>query len=137
MFASWNFARFGRDLISGGQMRFEMRFGAVLLGASLLAGCTSAKEGQWNTAQAAMQGSPAFKRGIIADCTKQIGSRRLEDRQTVAKLMNVSIVRVPAAFCNRFFNAWASGRLTYRDIQGIHSQTADNSRFVRVLQGRE
>ena len=118
-------------------MGFEMRFGAVLLGAALLAGCTSTKEGQWNSAQAAMQGSPAFKRQIIADCTKQIRSRRLEDRQTVAKLMNVGIARVPTAFCNRFYNAWASGRLSYRDIQGIHSQTADNSRFVRILQGRE
>ncbi|WFP74783.1 hypothetical protein [Mesorhizobium sp. WSM4906] len=118
-------------------MRFEMRFGAVLLGASVLAGCTSAKESRWNSAQAAMQGSPAFKRGIIADCNKQVGSEQLKDRQAVARLMNVSVARAPAAFCSRFFNAWASGRLSYRDVQGIHSQTAANSRFVRILQGRQ
>ncbi|AZO30839.1 MULTISPECIES: hypothetical protein [unclassified Mesorhizobium] len=118
-------------------MRFEMRFAAVLVGAALLAGCTSANEGQWNTAQAAMQGNPAFKREVMADCVKQVGSRQLKDRQAVAKLMNVSVARVPSAFCSRFFNAWASGRLTYRDFQGIHSQTADKSRFVRILQGRK
>jgi len=118
-------------------MRFEMRFGAVLLGAAILAGCTSVSEGEWKTAQTVMQGSPAVKREVMTDCLKQLGSEPLKDRQAIAKLMNVSVARVPAAFCGRFLNAWASGRFSYRDFQGIHSQTADHSRFIRVLQGRE
>ncbi|MEW6630587.1 MAG: hypothetical protein AB1440_06935 [Pseudomonadota bacterium] len=135
--ASSNFAWFALYWISGGNMRFEMRFGAVLLGAAILAGCTSVSEGEWKTAQTVMQGSPAVKREVMADCIKQLGAEQLKDRQAIAKLMNVSVARVPAAFCSRFLNGWASGRFSYRDFQGIHSQTADNSRLIRVLQGRE
>ncbi|WP_217577580.1 hypothetical protein [Mesorhizobium sp. GbtcB19] len=118
-------------------MRFNMRFGAVLLGAAMLAGCTSVNEGQWKTTQAVMQGSPAVKRQLVAGCIKRLGSMAPTDRQAVATLMNVSAARVPSAFCSRYLNAWASGRFTYRDFQGLGSSTADKSRFVRVLQGRE
>ncbi|MFD1986557.1 hypothetical protein ACFSOZ_29390 [Mesorhizobium newzealandense] len=111
------------------------RFGALLLGAALLSGCNDVTEGQWKTATTVFHGSPALKKQVIADCIVRVGSGPLDKKKAAAALMNVSVNRFPSAFCNRFMNAWASGRPTYQDFRNINSDTADNSRFMRILQG--
>lgn len=116
-------------------MRFELRFGALLLGAALLSGCTMT-EGQWNTTRAALKGSPAIRQEAIAKCAVRLQSKPLGQRREMAKLMNVSLDRSPRVFCNRFVNAWAGGRLSYAKFRALFSLSADNSDYIAMLQGR-
>jgi hypothetical protein len=49
-------------------MNIATRFAAVMVGTSLLAGCTTLTEGEFNTMHATLEGSPAVKRMVIKDC---------------------------------------------------------------------
>lgn len=117
-------------------MNIATRFAAAVVGASLLAGCTTMTEGEFNTMHATLEGSPAVKRMAIRDCIAREKSTPLGEKKTYAAFMNVSVARYETAFCNRISNALANGRLTYADYVKLHSPTADNSKVIRIMQGR-
>ncbi|WP_095091376.1 hypothetical protein [Mesorhizobium sophorae] len=117
-------------------MRFESRLGALLLGAVMLAGCTTLSEGEFNNAQAVLSGSPAIKAKVIKECISDQAKLPLAERKTVAEVVNVSLERQPATTCNRLWNAVARGRITYADYRNLSSSSADSSKVIKILQGR-
>ncbi|MER8863225.1 hypothetical protein NKI19_05820 [Mesorhizobium sp. M0751] len=117
-------------------MNIATRFAAAMIGASLLAGCTTLTEGEFNTMHATLEGSPVTKRTAINECIARERSTPLAERKTFAAFMNVSVAKHDSAFCNRLYNAVANGRLTYADYRRLSSPTADNSKVIKILQGR-
>lgn len=102
---------------------------AVVSAAVFMAGCVS--ESSYNRAQEIVRGSPAAKRDAIDRCYQ--GARRVSParKAEMARIMNVSPRRdVARIYCQRTFNAIASGRMTHRDLQ------TRSPRFIRVIQGR-
>lgn len=116
-------------------MNIAMRFAAVLVGASLLAGCTSMSESEFNTLPVTL-GSPAAKRSVINECVADERTTSQSDKNNLSALMNVSPARYETAFCNRLFNALANGKITYADYRKMLSPSADNSKLIKILQGR-
>jgi len=116
-------------------MNIAMRFAAVLVGTSLVAGCTSVSEGEFNNLQATL-GSPAAKRSVIANCIVNQRRTPARDKSTYAAIMNVSPARYETAFCNRLFTALANGKITYADYRNLTSPTADSSKVIKIMQGR-
>lgn len=117
-------------------LNIATRFAAVMVGTSLLAGCTTLTEGEFNTMHATLEGSPAVKRMVIKDCIARERATRLGEKKTYAAIMDVSVAKYETAFCSRISNALANGRLTYADYVKLHSPTADNSKVIRIMQGR-
>lgn len=107
----------------------------VVVGAIMLSGC-AATEGQFNTINAGMRGSPAFKKDFMAHCVAGLGAKPLGYRKEWAKLINTSVEALPEVYCKRYINAMLSGRMSYADYKGGLSRTADNSRLIAILQGR-
>jgi hypothetical protein len=117
-------------------MLFNVRIGVALLGAAMLAGCNTVTEGQWNTAQAVIQGSPAVKRDVIKGCLAHQAAKPLAERKLESEVLNVRLERVPSVYCNRLWNAFAKGRITYADYLKLWSSTADNSKVIKIMQGQ-
>lgn len=116
-------------------MNIAVRFAAVLVGASLVAGCTSMSEGEFNTVHAYL-GSPAAKRSAINECITDERATSQADKNNLSALMNVSPAIYETAFCNRLVNALANGKITYADYRKMLSPSADNSKLIKILQGR-
>ncbi|MER8829881.1 hypothetical protein NKH73_27670 [Mesorhizobium sp. M0938] len=117
-------------------MSIATRFAAVIVGASLLAGCTTLTEGEFNSMHATLEGSRAVKRMVIKDCIAREKATPLGEKKTYAAFMNVSVAKYETAFCSRLNNALANGRLTYADYVKLHSPAADHSKLIRIMQGR-
>jgi outer membrane murein-binding lipoprotein Lpp len=116
-------------------MKIVKRFGAAIVGAALLAGCTSLSEGEFNTLQTAL-GSPAAKRQVIKECLADERVTPATQKNTYAAIMNVSPANYETAFCNRLFNALARGKITYSDYRKLLSPDADSSKVIKIMQGR-
>ena len=116
-------------------MNIAMRFAAVLVGTSLVAGCTSMSEGEFSTMHAGL-GSPAAKRYVINECVADERATSQADKNNLSALMNVSPARYETAFCSRLVNALANGKITYADYRKMLSPSADNSKLIKILQGR-
>jgi hypothetical protein len=116
-------------------MNIAIRFAAVLVGTSLVAGCTSISEGEFNNLHAKL-GSPAVKRSVIADCIADERRLPVREKNAYAAIMNVSPARYETAFCNRLFTALANGKITYADYRNLTSPTADGSKVIKIMQGR-
>ncbi|QOF73824.1 hypothetical protein IG197_12590 [Aminobacter sp. SR38] len=109
----------------------------TLLGLSaIVAGCTTMSQGEYKTAQTALSGSPALKREIMANCIKRENARPAKDKADMATVFNINPSNYAQTFCKRMINGMASNRITYQDYRNLDSTTADNSRLIRVLQGR-
>ncbi len=117
-------------------MNITMRFAAVMLGMSLVAGCSTMTEGEFNNMHATLQGSPAVKRSVIKECVVSERATPAAKKKTYSAFMNVSPDRYEAAMCNRLVNALADGRITYVDYQKLSSPTADSSKVIKIMQGR-
>ncbi|MGX5850843.1 hypothetical protein ACWGTO_27570 [Mesorhizobium sp. PL10] len=116
-------------------MNIAIRFAVVVVGMSLVAGCTSMTEGEFETMHAGL-GSPAAKRSVINDCVADQRATPQSDKNNLSALMNVSPARYETAFCNRLLNALANGKITYADYRKMLSPSADNSKLIKILQGR-
>ena len=116
-------------------MNIAMRFAAAVVGTSLVAGCTSMSEGEFTTMHAGL-GSPAAKRYVINECVADERATSQADKNNLSALMNVSPARYETAFCNRLVNALANGKITYADYRKMLSPSADNSKLIKILQGR-
>ncbi|MER9478983.1 hypothetical protein NKI74_06110 [Mesorhizobium sp. M0494] len=57
-------------------MNIATRFAAAMIGTSLLAGCTTLTEGEFNTMHTTLEGSPVTKRVAINECIAPRGPRR-------------------------------------------------------------
>jgi hypothetical protein len=117
-------------------MNTALRFAAALAGASLLAGCSTMTESDFNTMHTALEGSPAVKREVISDCVARERSTPQADKNTYAAIMNVSPARYETAFCGRLMNALANGRITYAEYVKLSSPGADSSKLIKIMQGR-
>ena len=116
-------------------MNIAMRFAAVLVGTSLVAGCTSMSESEFNTIPVTLS-SPAAKRSYINECVADERATSQSDKNNLSALMNVSPARYETAFCNRLFTALANGKITYVDYRNLTAPTADSSKVIKILQGR-
>lgn len=110
---------------------------AALLGISVIVtGCTTMSQGEYKTAQTALAGSPALKRETMNSCIKDENARSAKDKAEMAAVFNIDPKNYAATFCKRLINGMASNRITYQDYANLDSSTADNSKLIRVLQGR-
>ncbi|EHH07570.1 hypothetical protein ATCR1_06876 [Agrobacterium tumefaciens CCNWGS0286] len=108
-----------------------MRVGLIALFASalILAGCQS--ETTFNQGQELIAGSPAIKKDVINTCYSKTRTAPASEAASMARVMGVSPKSdVARTFCNRFFNAVASKRITYRDY------TQKTPAYIRAIQGR-
>jgi hypothetical protein len=117
-------------------MNTGMRFATVVLGVAMLAGCTTMSEGEFNNTQAVVGGSPSTKRAVVNECIKREAALPLSKQKETAEVFNINLATYPATYCNRLWNAVANGRITYADYRKLSSQTADNSKVIRIMQGR-
>lgn len=101
-----------------------------------VSGCVTVSESDYKLGRDYLAENPRVKRELINDCIADRKRESLGERTTLAALINVSVAAYPETICRRIINAYANGRLTYRDIQGINSSTADNSRIIRIIQGK-
>ncbi len=109
----------------------------ILLGLSaIVAGCTTMSQGEYKTAQTALSGSPSLKHEIMASCIKDENARSAKDKAEMAAVFNINPNTYAQTFCKRMINGMASNRITYQDYRNLDSSTADNSKLIRVLQGR-
>lgn len=106
-------------------------------GVVLLAGCSATlSEGEYSNIQAVIGGSPAAKRSAISECAARQRTRPLAEKKETAMLFNISMASYPTTYCNRLWNAVANGRITYADYRKLSNSTADNSKVIRIMQGR-
>jgi hypothetical protein len=114
-----------------------MRAGLVSIMAALtvglVSGCTTVSEGDYKLGRAYLSENPSFKRELIQDCIADQRRESAGDQKTTAALMGVSVKAYPQLFCSRVINAYASGRLTYGDIQNV---SADQSKIINIVMGR-
>ncbi|MES0041582.1 hypothetical protein [Mesorhizobium sp. M0091] len=116
-------------------MNIAMRFAAVVVGMSSVAGCTSMSESDFNTIPVTLS-SPTAKRSYINECVADERATSQSDKNNLSALMNVSPARYETAFCSRLVNALANGKITYADYRKMLSPSADNSKLIKILQGR-
>lgn len=109
--------------------------GAAFLAAGLLSGCVPS-EGEWNTARAMVQGSPAMHREMVSQCIATSDRASPAAKQQWAKIMNVSTAKVTRIWCARAVRAFADGRLTYEQARRMRLQSGDRSEFIKIIQGR-
>lgn len=117
-------------------MKTGLRFVAVAVGAAALAGCTTLTEGEFKNTQAVVSGSPSAKRETIDECVARKRAEPLSERQEAASFHNVKLSAFPETYCKRLWNAVASGRITYDDYRKLDQPGADNSKIIRIMQGR-
>ncbi|MER8385455.1 hypothetical protein NKG60_00020 [Mesorhizobium sp. M1428] len=117
-------------------MNIARRYLAAVIGAAMLTGCTTISENEYKNAQAIIGGSPAIKRSVITGCIARQAARPLVERKSESTIMNASLASFPTTFCNRLWNAFAKGRITYADYQDLSSSTADHSKVIKIMQGR-
>ncbi len=109
----------------------------LLLGVALsLGGCTTMTQGEYNNLQAMVSGSPSTKRDVIADCIKNLNAQPLHERKSDARAFNISLTHFSQTYCTRLWNGVSSGRITYDDYAKLKSAGADNSKVIRIMQGR-
>ncbi|MER9483442.1 hypothetical protein NKI74_29585 [Mesorhizobium sp. M0494] len=107
----------------------------VAVGATLLSGCVTVTEGQYNTKSAALRGSVAYKQKELVKCMAMMRAEPDVYRKNWATLLNTSVRAMPELYCNRFVKALASGRLTYAMYKDAHTPTADRTEFIKIIQG--
>lgn len=110
------------------------RYIVLALSAVVLSGCGVSQTG-YATSREALKGSPAVRSDFVRTCTRNISRKPLGTRQGIAKLMNVSVAKVPYTYCSRLTRGITSGRLSYSDISAA-SRGQVTPTVVRVLQGR-
>lgn len=82
-----------------------------------------------------LQGVRAVRKVTISDCVGRVRQQPAAEQKQTAALFNISLSRYPSTYCNRLINAYASGRITYKDYVALGSSTADNSKVIRIMQG--
>jgi hypothetical protein len=117
-----------------------MRFGPTVICAAIavttLSGCTTISESDYKLGRSYIAENPSIKRELINDCIADRRRESIGEQKTGAAFINVSVAKYPQTFCSRVINAYVNGKLTYSDIQNASLSSADNSKFVRILQGR-
>lgn len=83
------------------------------------------------TAQAGNK--PDIKAGIDR-CIKHYATIPLSVKEEFRTFMGVSKERVPAIFCQRLVKAFASGRITYSDINRL--QESRSTEIWKVIKGK-
>ncbi len=117
-------------------MKSAMRYAAISLCTAIVAGCAPVSQGQWNTEVTTMQGSPAWRRQAIIDCTATAEKKPESVRVSMSKVMNVAPDKTPRVFCERMIRAVANGRLTYAEATDIWAKRGDRSEYIEIIQGR-
>jgi len=118
-------------------MKSAMRYAAISLCAAMVAGCAPVSQGEWNTAVTTMQGSPAWRRQAVIDCTASARKKPQSARVYMSKVMNVTPPdRTPRVFCERMIRAVANGRLTYAEAMDIWAKRGDRGEYIKIIQGR-
>jgi PBP1b-binding outer membrane lipoprotein LpoB len=108
---------------------------AVLIALSV-SGCTTVSESEYKLGRSYLAENPSFKRELIRDCVADQRRESIGDQKTTAALMGVSVAAYPKLFCSRVINAYANGRLTYRDMTNVSNGSADQSVIVKIVLGR-
>ena len=108
-----------------------VRYVVVAAAAALLSGCGVSASG-FATGKEVLRGSPSVRADFVRECNRRIARHPARTRQALAKVMNVSLARVPGVYCRRVTDGIVSGRLTHADINA----RPPSARAIRVLQGR-
>jgi hypothetical protein len=97
-----------------------------------LIGCTSEKD--YKELSAALKASPALRAKAVEKCLGKPLDWNAEMREALGYFANAADARNPRIVCQRYVNAIASGRLSYKDVQSF-SQGELTPTMGRVLRG--
>ncbi|MBD0416445.1 hypothetical protein [Oryzicola mucosus] len=101
-----------------------------------LVGCASVSEGRYKTMQTALNGPAETRNAALKKCVDREKKRSLTHKQNVAMITGASVEAYPEVFCRRVMNGIASGRISYQDYLQLRNPAADNSKIVKIVQGR-
>lgn len=112
-----------------------IRYSIPLLAVALtLSGCAVSQE-RYEAGRTALEGSPKLKQEAINLCIKDAKTSSPTVLRNAALLANTSAAAAPKVVCTRVYNAWANGRLTYKDYKS--AMTGDPTpATIRIIQGR-
>lgn len=99
-----------------------------------MTGCTTVSKSDYKTAQIVLKESPTARRHVVSECIADINRASAVDKANLGAFMNVSVSRVPSAFCNRLLSAMANGHLSYDDLFTA-TRSGNYAKLIRVLQG--
>ncbi|MGK6314526.1 hypothetical protein [Neorhizobium sp. DT-125] len=96
------------------------------------ASCTTEKE--FKDIVAALKSNPTLRAKAIEDCVGKPLDWNAEMREALGWFANATDTKNPRIVCQRYYNAIASGRLTYKDVQSF-SQGELTTTMAKVLRG--
>jgi hypothetical protein len=106
----------------------------VVAMAGLLSGC-GISASNYSAGREVLRGSPQLRAQSMETCVRNQQRKPLATRQSLAKLMNVSVSAAPRTVCRRIQSGITSGRLKHSDVDsGMRGRMTPN--LIRVLQGR-
>ncbi|MCC2613251.1 MULTISPECIES: hypothetical protein [Rhizobium/Agrobacterium group] len=97
-----------------------------------LASCTTEKE--FKELAAALKSNPGLRAKAVEKCVGKPIDWNAEMREALGWFANSADAKTPRIVCQRYVNAIASGRLSYKDVRSF-SQGELTPTMARVLRG--
>ncbi|MGL4489255.1 MAG: hypothetical protein ACRCU5_07415 [Rhizobiaceae bacterium] len=115
-------------------MRVISMVGTLMLVAGLLSGCNTVSESDFKMGQAAVAESKTIRQAILKECMAKLAREPLTQRMNSAQFIGVSVARYPETMCRRALNAYANGRITYKDYVRLMNGEFDD-KMVKIVKG--
>ncbi|WP_117192964.1 hypothetical protein [Rhizobium terrae] len=109
-----------------------LRVAAISVISVGLVACTTEKE--YKELAAALKSGPALRAKAVEKCIGKPLDWNAEMREALGWVANAADARNLKIVCQRYVNAIASGRLTYKDVQSL-GQGELTPTMARVLRG--
>lgn len=103
-----------------------------LLAAGWMVSCTTAPQTGYPYAMAAMK-TGAGKQRVLEQCISRVGGTPESDRRYIAGLFGIKLADVPRIYCQRYFRALQSGRITEKDIVRAKLSPGTDHRFIKTV----
>lgn len=98
-----------------------------------LSGCMT--ENDYKEAVTIVKARPEVRARLVEKCVGEPLEWNAQMREVLGWFANASDARNPRIICQRYYNAIASGRLTYKDVQNFQ-QGELTPTMARVLRGK-
>lgn len=106
----------------------------LLLSIALLSACTGTSQQGLDKMQTMMTNRPEIKTEAISLCIEDVTLSPRSHREGLARLMRVSLAKVPSTFCRRVIGALAAGRLSQADLESVN-RGSPSQNILRVVKG--
>jgi hypothetical protein len=105
---------------------------AIVLAFASLAACTPEQRAQESEAlKTALQGSPALREGLYADCHSATTSAK--QKEAIAAMANVQSGDALNVICRRVVNGLTTGRVTIEEVKSFERTRIPTPNLIKVL----